>query len=68
MAKSKPTLNSVSRSAASSPAPPISSTSSRPGVLTAPSQRGSDLIAQCAGKPAAGGSIKMTQRQVLKCG
>ena len=37
----KPTLNS--------------SASSRLGLLRAPSQQGSNLIAQCAGKPAAGG-------------
>ena len=56
VAKSKPTLNQVSRSAASAPAAPSSSSSSRPGILKAPSQEGSNLIAQCAGKQAAGGS------------
>ena len=56
VAKSKPTLDLVSRSAASSLAAPSSSASSRPGILRAPSQQGSNLIAQCAGKPAAGGS------------
>ena len=35
---------------------PSSSASSRPGILTAPSQQFSNLIAHCAGKPAAGGS------------
>ena len=44
------------RSAASSPTAPSSSASSRPGILRAPSQQGSNLIAQCAGKPSAGGS------------
>ena len=38
-----------SRSAASSPTAPSSRASSRPGLLRAPSQRGSNLIAQCAG-------------------
>ena len=56
MAKSKPTLNLVSRSAASSPAAPSSSASSRPEILTAPSQQGSNLTGQSAGKPAAVGS------------
>ena len=56
VAKSKPTMNLVSRSAASSPTAPSSSASSRPGTLRAPSQQGWNLIAQCAGKPAAGGS------------
>ena len=35
---------------------PSSSASNRPGILRAPSQQGSNLIAQSAGKPAAGGS------------
>ena len=56
VAKSKPTLNLVSHTAASSPTAPSSSASSRPGILRAPSQQGSNLIAQSAGKPAAGGS------------
>ena len=56
VAKSKPTLNLVSRSAASSLAAPSSSASSRPGILRAPSQEGSNPTAQRAGKPAAGGS------------
>ena len=56
VAKSKPTVNLVSRSAASSLAAPSSSASSRPGMLRATSQQGSNLIAQCAGKLAAGGS------------
>ena len=56
VAKSKPTLNLVSRTAASSPTAPSSSASSRPGILTAPSQQGSNLIAHTAGQPAAGGS------------
>ena len=55
MAKSKPTLNLVSRSAASCPTAPSSSASSRPRSEH-PSQQGSNLIAQSAGKPAAGGS------------
>ena len=49
------TLNLVSRSAASYPTAPISSASSRPGILRAPSQQGSNLIAS-AGKFTAGGS------------
>ena len=56
VAKSKPTLNLVPRSAASSPTAPSSSASRRPGILRAPSRQGSNLIAQCAGKPAAGSS------------
>ena len=56
VAKSKPTLNLVLRYAASSPTAPSSSASSRPGILRAPSQQGSNLIAQCAGKPVAGDS------------
>ena len=51
----QPTLNLVSQTAASSPTAPSSSASSRPGILRAPSQQGSNLIAQCDGKPAAGG-------------
>ena len=56
VAKSKTTLNLVSRSAASFPTAPSSSASSRLGILRAPSQQGSNLIAQSAGKLAAGGS------------
>ena len=56
VAKSKPMLNLVPRSAASSPTAPSLSASSRPEVLSAPSQQGSNLKAQCAGKPAAGDS------------
>ena len=56
VAKSKPTLNLVSHTAASSSTVPTLSAPSRPGILRAPSQQGSNLIAQCAGKPAAGGS------------
>ena len=56
VAKSKPTLNQVSRSAASSPTAPSSSASNRPVTLRAPSQQGSQLMAHCDGKPAAGGS------------
>ena len=56
MAKSKSTLNLVSQTAASSPAAPSSSASSRPGMLRAPSQQGSNFTAQRAGKPATGGS------------
>ena len=40
VAKSKPTLNFVSRSVASSSAAPSSSASNRPGILRAPSQQG----------------------------
>ena len=54
VAKSKPTL--VSHTAASSLTVPGSSASNRPGKLRAPSQEGSNLIARCAGKPAAEGS------------
>ena len=67
-AKSKPTLNLVSHTAASSLAVPSSGAFSRPGILRAPSQQGSNLIAPSAGKPAAGAQIKMTQCQFLKCG
>ena len=56
VAKLKPTLNLVSRSATSSPTAPSSSASSRPGILRAPRQQGSNLKAQCAGNPIAGGS------------
>ena len=56
MAKSKPTLNVVSHTAASPPTAPSSSASNRLGVLRAPSQQGSNLIAQSAGKLAAAGS------------
>ena len=56
VAKSKPTLNLVSRSAARSPTVLSSRASSRPGILRAPSQHGSNHTAQCTGKPAAGGS------------
>ena len=55
-AKSNPTLNLVSPTAASSSTAPSSSASNRPGILRAPSQRGSNLIAQSAGKLAAGSS------------
>ena len=54
MAKSKPTLNLVSKTVASCPSAPSSSASSRPGLIRATSQHGSNLIAQSAGKPAAG--------------
>ena len=54
VATSKKTLNLVSRSVASYPTAPSSSASSRPGILRALSQQGSNLIAQCAGKPTAG--------------
>ena len=56
VAKSKPTLNLVSHAAASSPTALSSSASNRPGILRAPSQQDSNLIAQNAGKPAAGDS------------
>ena len=56
MAKSKPTLNLVSRSEAISHTAPSSSASSRLVILRTPSQQGSNLIAQSAGKPAAGAS------------
>ena len=49
VAKSKPTLNLVSRFAASSPTAPSSSASSRPGIHRAPSQQGSNLIDQPLG-------------------
>ena len=55
VAKSKPTLNLVSRSAASSSSAPSSSASRRLRILRAPSRRGSNLKAQCAAKLAAGG-------------
>ena len=55
VAKSKPTLNLVSQTAASSSTALRSSASNRPGILTAPSQQGSNLIVS-AGKLAAGGS------------
>ena len=55
MAKSKPTLNLGSRSAAGSSTAPSSSASSRPGILRTPCQQSSNLIVQCAGKPVAGG-------------
>ena len=42
---SKPTLNLISRTAASSPTEPSSSASSRPGILRAPSQQGSQRAA-----------------------
>ena len=56
VAKSMPTLNLVSHTAASSSTAPSSSASNRPGMPRAPSQQGSNLIAHSAGKPAAGGS------------
>ena len=56
VAKSKPTLNLVSHTAASSLTAPRSSASSRPEILRAPSQQDSNLLAESAGKPAAGGS------------
>ena len=56
VAKSKPTLNLVSHTAASSPTALSSSASSCPGILRAPSQQRSNLIAQSAGKLVAGGS------------
>ena len=54
MAKSKPTLNLVSHTAANSSTAPSSSASNRPGILRAPGQQGSNLIAQSAGRLAAG--------------
>ena len=51
VAKSKPTLNLVPRSVASSRPAPSSSASSRPGIVRAPSQQGSNPTAQYAGKP-----------------
>ena len=56
VAKSKPTLILVSHTAASSVTAPSSSASSRLGILRAPSQQGSDLMAQGKGTLAAGGS------------
>ena len=58
VAKWEPTLNLVSRSVTSSPAAPSWSASNRPGMLRAPSQQGSNLIAQSAGKSAARGSTQ----------
>ena len=55
VAKSKPTLNLVSQSAASSSTAQSSSASSRPGILRAPRQ-GSNLTAKVTGKLTAGGS------------
>ena len=55
VAKSKPTLNLVSHTAARSSTAPSSSASNRPGILRAPSPQASNLIVS-AGKPAAGGS------------
>ena len=55
VAKSKPMLNLVSQTAASSSAASSSSASNLPVTLRAPSQQGSNLIAN-AGKLAAGGS------------
>ena len=52
VAKSKPTLNQVSQTAASSSTAPSSNASDRPGILRAPSQQGLSLIAS-AGRPAA---------------
>ena len=54
VAKSKPTLNLVSQTAASSSRAPSSSASNRPGILKTPSLEGSNLIAS-AGNLAAGG-------------
>ena len=51
VAKSKPTLNLVSQTAASSFTAPSSSASNRPGIFKAPSRQGSNLMA----KGAAGG-------------
>ena len=69
VAKSKPTLNLVSHTAASSLTVPVSSASNRPGKLRAPSQQGSNLIAQkVQGNLPLEVQIKMTQRRVLKCG
>ena len=56
VAKSKPTLNLVSHSTGSFLSALSSSASSRREILRAPSQQVSNLIAQSAGKPAAGGS------------
>ena len=54
--KVETTLNLVSHTAASSSTAPSSSASNRPGILRAPGQQGSKLIAKGAGKLAAGGS------------
>ena len=56
VAKSRPTMNLVPKTVASSPTAPSSSASCRPGILRAPSQQGSNHTAQCAGKPAVGSS------------
>ena len=68
VARSNPTLNLVSRSAASSPTAPSSSASSRQEILRAPSQEGLSFIAHVQGILPLEVQIKMTQRQVLKCG
>ena len=57
---------SVSHIAASSPTAPSSGASSRPGILR-PSQQGSNLIAQNAGRPAIGGSNQNDAASSLKC-
>ena len=56
VAKSNPTLNLVSQTAASSSTAPSSSASNRPGILGAPSQQGSNPIGKGAVKLTDGGS------------
>ena len=56
VAKSKPTLNLVSHTAASSSTRRVRVHQNRPGILRVPSHQGSNLIAQSAGKLAIGGS------------
>ena len=68
VAKSKPTFHLVSHTAAGSSTAPSSSASSRPGILRAPSQQGSNLKAQSVVKPTAGGSNHNDAASVLKCG
>ena len=69
VAKSKPTLNQISCSAASSPTAPRSSASSQPGdTPSTPSGRFESQFAMCWETSRWGFKIQMTQRQVLKCG
>ena len=68
MAKSKPTLNLVSKTGASSSIVRSPNASNRPGILSACSQKGL-ILQESTGKPVARETqIKMTQRPVHKCG
>ena len=67
-AKSKPTLNLVSKTEASSSTALSPNASNRPVILRAPCQQCSNLIASAGRNQPLGVQIKMTQRQVLKCG